>query len=127
MSNKRVLHFAAAGFLGASAVQFAGFYLSSAQTQLPGLLLFNWLSLFLSPFSLLFRLANPEVLSLNASRVLVTISANSLCSAIACRFLQITFERMLQKLQNQTYVAPQVFAISRDSASASAAFQLDQV
>jgi hypothetical protein len=127
MSNKIVLHFAAAGFLGASVVQLAGFYLSSAQTQWPGLVLFNWLSLFLSPFSLLFRLANPEVLSLNATQLLVIISANSLCCAIACRFLQITFARMSQKLQNQTYVAPQVFAISRDSASASAAFQLDRV
>ena len=100
MINKRVLHFAAAGFTAAAAIQLLGFCLSSAQTQLPGLVLFNWLSLLLSPFSLLFRLANPEITSLGPVQLLVVISANSLCCAIGCRFLQITFARMSQKLQN---------------------------
>jgi hypothetical protein len=126
MNNKRVLHFAAAGFFAASAIQMAGLYLSSPQTQLPGLVLFNWLSLFLSPFSLLCRLVNPEINSLPPAQLILILAANSLFYALCCRILQITFARMSQKLQNQMYVAPRVFAVSRNSALASAAFELDQ-
>ncbi len=104
MKNKRMLQFAFAGLLAAVVLQAVGYRIDQAvpHIKLENQVLYNWLTLFLSPLAFFFRLDAPDgPIALSWKSFLVALFSNVILYAAVCKACQVSFGRLQQKLANE--------------------------
>lgn len=101
MKNKQLFQFAFAGLLAALVLQAVGYRMDLAVTHvhLGNQVAYNWLTLCLTPVAFFLRLGNPDApLFAGWSTFAVVLFSNALMYAGFCRFCQIFFARLGEKL-----------------------------
>lgn len=104
MKNKRMVQFAFAGLLTALVLQAIGYRMGLAvpHTQLGNQIVYNWLTLCFTPVVFFLRMANPDTaIFAGWSTFAVVLFSNVLLYAGFCRFCQVFFARLGEKLANE--------------------------
>jgi hypothetical protein len=101
MKNKRMFQFAFVGLLTALVLQAVGYRMDLAvpHIQLGNQVVYNWLTLCFSPVAFFLRLGNPDApIFAGWSTFVIVLFSNVLTYAAFCRFCQIFFARLREKL-----------------------------
>jgi hypothetical protein len=104
MKNKRMFQFAFAGLLTALVLQAVGYRMDLAvpHIQLGNQVVYNWLTLCFAPVAFFLRLGNPDApLFAGWSTFVIILFSNVLTYAAFCRFCQIFFTRLGEKLAHE--------------------------
>jgi hypothetical protein len=104
MKNKRMFQFAFAGLLTALVLQAVGYRMDLAvpHIQLGNQVAYNWLTLCFAPVAFFLRLGNPDApLFAGWSTFVIVLFSNALMYAGFCRFCQIFFARLEEKLAHE--------------------------
>jgi len=109
MKNKRMSQFAFAGLLTALVLQAVGYSMDQAvpHIQLGNQVAYNSLTLFLSPVAFFLRIASPDAPIFKGwSSLLVVLFSNVILYAGLCKFCQIFFGRLAEKLTYEHGMVP---------------------
>jgi hypothetical protein len=101
MKNKRMFQFAFAGLLTALVLQAVGYRMDLAvpHIQLGNQIVYNWLTLCFTPAAFFLRMANPDAaIFAGWSTFVIVLFSNVLLYAGFCRFCQVFFARLGEKL-----------------------------
>jgi hypothetical protein len=101
MKDKRMFQFAFAGLLTALVLQAVGYRmdLTAPHIQLGNQVVYNWLTLCFSPVAFFLRLGNPDAaIFAGWGTFAVVLFCNVLLYAGFCRFCQVFFARLGEKL-----------------------------
>jgi hypothetical protein len=109
MKNKRMTQFAFAGLLTALVLQAVGYRIDQAfpHIQLGNQVVYNWLTLCFSPVAFFLRLGNPDApIFAGWSTFFVVIFSNVILYAGFCKFCQVFFGRLAEKLAFEQGMVP---------------------
>ena len=104
MKNKRMVQFAFAGLLTALVLQAVGYRMNlvAPSIQLGNQIVYNWLTLCFSPVAFFLRMGNPHAAVFTGwSTFSVVLFSNVLLYAGFCRFCQVLFARLGEKLAHE--------------------------
>jgi hypothetical protein len=109
MKNKRMFQFAFAGLLAALVLQAVGYRMDLAlpRIQIGNLFAYNWLTLCFTPVAFFLRMGNLDAPIIEGwSTFAIVLFSNVLLYAGFCRFCQVFFARLAEKLAYENGMIP---------------------